>query len=142
MISGPVQVLPSQTILGNATPVVVNTAAIPVYGAEQVDFKLKSTSAVAFGAEGIVHVSDDGVNWLSGSGQQIGVRVGTLNALAANNGITVTFAPSNGLRFAYRYARLVITGNGTGGQDITGLVVNGYAHFHEGIAKNVPQPLG
>lgn len=141
MIAGPIRCLAGATIAGATTPNTANTNAVPVYGAEQVDFHLKSSVGANMNAEAAIHVSQDGTNWLTGSGQQISIRNGTASGFNPLNGIAVSFAPANGLRFAYKYARLVITGSNSAGQDITGLNVDAYVHSNDGIAKNIAQPL-
>lgn len=141
MIAGPIRCLAGASIAGATTPNTATTSAVPVYGAEQVDFHLKSSVGANMSAEAVIHVSQDGTNWLTGSGQQITIRNGTGNGFNPQTGVAVSFAPANGLRFGYKYARILVTGNNTAGQNITGLNVDAYVHMNDAIAKNIAQPL-
>lgn len=141
MIAGPIRCIDNASLAGATTPNVATSSAVPCYGAEQIDFKLKATAGVAMSAEAVIHVSDDGTNWLTGSGQQVSIRNGTANGFNPQTGVTVSFAPASGLRFGYRFARILVSGNNTAGQNITGLNCDAYVHSNDAIAKNIAQPL-
>lgn len=139
MITKAIRSINSVTLAGAGAA--ATGSAVPVYGADQIDFHFVAGNSVTPGTEAGIDVSDNGTNWFSGAGQQVTVRNGTANGNRLDTGgVTVSFAPNSGLRFGWRYARPTLGANVTGGQDITTLVCDATVQYDDSVCRAQEQP--